>query len=294
MRATAQLPADAATRGTLLDRARQQGYAQELAELVVDEVRKREKRKRKAVRRVGALVLLLSFSLWAVPYFRSTDTISTRSANRQTLALSDGSRADLNARTEIKTDFRYGRRVVRLTEGEAFFTVAKDPEHPFLVETPAGTIRVTGTQFNVRLTDNGAEVTLLEGSLAVGAALRHDASDSQLPVPSSQPLAPGQQLTLTDGHPNLRTLTSADMDSVTAWRDGRLILDGLTVAEAVARMGRYHGKQFEVDPAVGFIRLGGSCPLDDLSSFLRSLETTQAITILDNRNGSYRVFRSRP
>jgi transmembrane sensor len=292
MRASPQLPADAATRGTLFDRARQQGMAQELTDLVVVEVRKQEQRKRKITRGVGLLALLLGVGLWAVPYYRSTDTISTRTANRQTLALSDGSRADLNAQTQLKIDFRYGRRLVHLTEGEAFFTVAKDAEHPFLVETPAGTVQVTGTQFNVRLSsDKSAEVTLLEGSVAISTP---GAGSSRVHEISPVALAPGEQVTLADGRPDLRMLTPSALESVTAWRDGRLILDELTVAEAAARMSRYHGKRINVDPEAGTVRLGGSCPLDDLPSFLQSLKATQKLTILDNRDGSYRVLLRQP
>lgn len=287
MRATTELPADAVTRGTLLDRARHQGLAQELTDLVVHEVRKQERRKRRLTRGIGAAVLVLFLVLWAVPTYRSTDTISTRPANRQTLALSDGTRADLNARTVIKTDFRYGRRIVRLTEGEAYFIVAKDAVHPFLVETPAGTVRVTGTQFNVRLLgDKSAEVTLMEGSVAIDPAGASVSRDSAVHVS----LTPGEQLTFGDGPEHRADLTPAALECVTAWREGRLVLDELTVGEALTRMGRYHGKRFDVDPAVASIRLGGSCPLDDLPGFLESLKTTQAITILDNRNGSHRVL----
>lgn len=283
MRASPQLPADAAIRATLFDRARQQGMAQELADLVVVEVRKQERRKRKLTRGVGLLALFLAVGLWAVPYYRSTDTISTRTANRQTLALSDGSRADLNAQTQLKTDFRYGRRAVRLTEGEAFFNVAKDAAHPFLVETPAGTVQVTGTQFNVRLLPNkSAEVTLLEGSVAI----HQTGTDSQL--------SPGEQLTFGSGREQRAALRPAELERVTAWRDGRLILDELTVAEAAARMSRYHGKRIDVDPEAGTILLGGSCPLDDLPAFLESLKATQKLSILDNRDGSCRVLLRQP
>lgn len=283
MRATGQLPADAATRLTLLDRARQQGLAQELTDMVAGEVRKREQRRRSLTRGIGVMVLLVGLGLWAVPFYRSTDTISTRSANRQTLALNDGSRADLNARTEIKTDFRYGRRIVRLTAGEAFFAVASDPEHPFLVETPAGTVRVTGTRFNVRvLPGRAAEVTLLEGSVSV----QHAGKERML--------TPGGQLTFGDGGERQTELGAAELESVVAWREGRLMLDGLTVAEASARMGRYHGKNIEVDPAIGSVRLGGSCPLDDLSAFVQSLKATQVVTVLEGSNGGYRVLRRQP
>ncbi len=283
MKASPQLPADAAVRGTLFDRARKQGLAQELTDQVILVVKQQETKKRAVRRSVGALALLFGLGLWVATYFRSTDSIITHSAHRQTLALNDGSRADLNARTQIKTDFRYGRRTVHLSEGEVFFTVAKDTEHPFLVETPSGTIRVTGTAFNVRLLpDRSAEVTLVEGSVAI----QQSGKDSAL--------SSGEQLTFGAGRDQLTQLSFADLENVTAWREGRLVLDEVTVVDAVARMAHYHGKRIEVAPEVAEIRLGGSCPLDDLTAFLHSLKATQAIDISENRDGSYLVRSRQP
>ena len=45
-----------------------------------------------------------------------------------------------------------------LAAGEAFFQVAKDSARPFFVETAAGSVRVTGTQFNVRTAPAGQPV----------------------------------------------------------------------------------------------------------------------------------------
>lgn len=183
MKTPAQFPTDAITRGTLFDHARTQGLAQELTDRVVLVVKRQEKRRRTVRRSVGALLLIVGFSLWGVPYFRSTDTVITQVANRQTLALSDGSFADLNAQTQLRTDFRYGRRIVRLSTGEAFFTIVKDLENPFLVETPAGIIRVTGTRFNVRLLEGEQiEVTLLDGAVEVPQEMKECVEGVRAPI----------------------------------------------------------------------------------------------------------------
>ena len=66
----------------------------------------------------------------------------------------------------MHVDFRYGRRFLRLEQGEVFLSVAKDAASPFLVDTPAGRVRVTGTEFNVRVVAGSRlEVTLLEGEV---------------------------------------------------------------------------------------------------------------------------------
>lgn len=281
MKTTASKSAAAAVDRTLLDWPRESGQAAQFRERVETHLKTR-RRRRRAMKRGVALSLLGVFALlWAVPYLRDTATEVTPAAQRQTLALADGSQADLNARTQMHTDFRYGRRVVRLEHGEAFFSVAKDPAHPFLVETPAGTIRVTGTQFNVRLKEGGAtEVTLLEGAVVFSGGA---------PGTRQAELAPGQQL--DSSRPNLRTLSTADLENVTAWRQGQLAFDGLTLAEAVARIDTYHGVKITVAPEIAGLEPGGTFALDDLPALLRALENALSVKVLRNDDGSYRVVR---
>ncbi len=220
--------------------------------------------------------------LWVVPQIRYTQTVATVALQRSTLALRDGSRADLNARTQLSTDFRDGRRQVRLARGEALFTVAKDPAHPFRVETPAGTIEVTGTVFNVRLAANGrAEITLLEGAVSFSPNSQASGLRSQVS------LAPGEQLSPAGA---VRTLSARELDSVTAWREGRIVLNGMTLAEAAERLTAYHGVTIVVASAIADVKLGGSYPLDHLDGFFRVLaEEPLSLRVLPRGDGSYAI-----
>lgn len=294
----AAAPAAAPTPGpTVLDWPRAAGLADEFMARVEIRLNRKKRQRRRLISGGAALVAFAAALLWAVPYVRDTATVETVAARRQTLALADGSQAELNARTSLRTDFRYGRRIVRLDRGEAFFAVARDPEHPFLVETPAGTIRVTGTQFNVRLADTGAtEVTLLEGSVTV-QGLTGENRDSRVsdpplaplpPVKSEWSLLPGQQIRSDDGR--ARTLTPAELENTLAWRTGRLALDGLTLAEAAGRLAAYHGIRIEVAPDVAALRPGGTYPVEDLENFLRAFENALTVKVLPRGDGSYRII----
>ncbi|MEO6876404.1 MAG: FecR domain-containing protein, partial [Opitutaceae bacterium] len=95
----------------------------------------------------AALVLV---TLWVGRPRTQFASIATAVAQRQTLTLADGTRAELNAQTSLQIEMGPTERRVRLASGEAFFTVTKDKTRPFIVETPAGAVRVTGTVFNVR------------------------------------------------------------------------------------------------------------------------------------------------
>ncbi|MBL9205037.1 MAG: FecR domain-containing protein [Opitutaceae bacterium] len=258
-------------------------------EVLKDITTKLANRRRRRLRQGGStlvLGLLIFAGAWGLPWLRHTDRVGTAAATRQSLALADGSTAELNARTQLKTDFRYGRRRLRLEQGEAFFSVIKDVAHPFLVETPAGLVRVTGTQFNVRLTPQGVtEVTLIEGSVEFIPATRPPSEPSATPVT----LAPGRQLRAQTAGVELRTLSSTALDDAVAWRRGRLVLDDLTLAEVASRFTAYHGKTITVAPDIATLKMGGSCPLDDLPGFLDFLTQALAVRVVREANETYRV-----
>ncbi len=89
-----------------------------------------------------------------------TETINT-TAKTIEFALSDGSRIRLapNGRLLYPQKFEGRRREVHL-EGEAFFQVTKDPEHPFLVFSSGLVTKVLGTSFSVKPHGKEGDVTV--------------------------------------------------------------------------------------------------------------------------------------
>ncbi len=77
-------------------------------------------------------------------------------------------------------------RRIELQEGEAYFTVAKDPGRPFVVEAGDKRVVAIGTQFAVRREGGEVRVVVTEGSinlqgdrsarLAVGAVAQNPGS----------------------------------------------------------------------------------------------------------------------
>lgn len=178
-------------------------------------------------------------------------------------ALPDGSQVDLNARTQLAVAFAADERRVRLARGEALFAVAKDATRPFIVDTTAGEVRVTGTKFNVRLESAEiVEVTVLEGSVVV-----------TLPGAKSEPLklAPGDQLVVTGGAANVHQVTGDQLQDAIAWVKGFVVFDRMPLRDAAARYASYHDKRIEVDPAVAAKPYGGKLRIADLDGFLKSV-----------------------
>jgi transmembrane sensor len=222
------------------------------------------------------------------------EEFSTQVAQRQHITLADGSHADLNARTRLSARMRGRDRHVRLEQGEAYFEVAKDPARPFYVETAAGTVRVTGTKFNVRTSPTGLlEVTVLEGSVnvatAVGAASRRAATGD-----ADFHLKPQDQVTVTDDVASEQRLTASTTDDVIAWRDGKVAFDDTPLAVAAERFAAYNGRTVTVAPEAAGLRLGGRYTLDDFDRFLVSLEKALPVKALRGENGAVRIVAVPP
>ena len=124
---------------------------------------------------IGAAALAaaaaVAVTVWRAPTDRQIEHLAANAGQRQSFTLTDGTQVELNARTRLQVETSRGERHVRLADGEAYFVVSKDPTRPFIVETPAGNVRVTGTTFNVRVDSTSElEVIVVEGSVQVNAA----------------------------------------------------------------------------------------------------------------------------
>lgn len=90
---------------------------------------------------------------------------------RVDMFLSDGTEVWLNSKTrmEYPSSFKaYDERRIKI-DGEAYFKVAKDKKHPFIVETNKGEVEALGTHFYVKAYshEKSFETFLLEGKVHV-------------------------------------------------------------------------------------------------------------------------------
>ncbi len=222
----------------------------------------------------------LAVILWQGQPQNQFQNIATPVAHRQEVTLADGTHIELNAQTAIVVELTADSRRVRLAGGEAFFRVSKDAARPFFVETPAGSIRVTGTQFNVRTeAASSLEVTVLEGTVQVrpgGATV-------------AQSLQAGNKLSREDNRVELTTLSSAQLNDSLAWRQGQIVFDGTPLREALARFARYHGRNLTATDAAAQQRVGSRYSLDDLDGFLTDLELVLPVRVTRGLDGAVQV-----
>ena len=126
--------------------------------------------------------------------------------------LPDGSTVWLNkgSRLFYSNDLKGRLREVRL-EGEGYFDVAKDIEHPFIVHAGDMAIKVLGTRFTVSAYDDEPIKAYLEEGSIMATAREHD------PII----LAPDHAVSYDPGNDQLITYKENASDH-TAWVDSRL------------------------------------------------------------------------
>lgn len=231
---------------------------------------------------------LTTAAAFALVFFRPAPAhpsrgVATAIAQRQSLTLADGSRVDLNAQSALVVDFTAAERRVRLASGQAFFAVTRDPARPFTVETPAGSVRVTGTEFDVR-TEAGAllEVTVAEGTVAVRSA-----------AAAAEPVAlrTGDRLTWDRSGLKVRPLAPGELPDALAWREGFVVFRGAPLREVMACFARYHGRDIAVAADTAELRLGGRFALDDLDGFFAAVEATIPVRVERSPEGHTAVVR---
>ncbi len=165
--------------------------------------------------------------------------VVTPAGQKARVELPDGTEVWLNAQSRLRYASTFGhtaQRVVEL-EGEAYFDVAHDKQHPFIVRSGTLATRVLGTQFNVRAyaDDPDVEVAVVSGNVRVTDAQRDSVN-----------LLPNQKSHYDRHTHTLGQQTITDATDYRAWTNDRLILDNVTIAEAVRLLNRRFAVQIQV------------------------------------------------
>ena len=145
------------------------------------------------------------------------------------ITLSDGSEVWMNndCRLVYPNYFTGKERRVKV-EGEAYFKVAPDAKHPFIVEANGIEAKVLGTEFNVRSYGNAdTHVTLIKGKVTVRTDASHEAV-----------LTPGQDAQLNDD--GSLGIADVDIDSYLYWRDGYFYFDNVALENIMQDIGRWY------------------------------------------------------
>jgi ferric-dicitrate binding protein FerR (iron transport regulator) len=233
--------------------------------------------------------------------------ISVPFGSRSHVSMPDGTSVWLNAGTTIHYDQNYGQKTRTISlQGEAYFDVAKDKEHPFIVSTSEATVRALGTRFNVKAYPNEKtfSATLEEGEIDV----RLSKSGGQKFI-----LKPNEKIVFLRSGQNLKTIESSDeslalksisnkikplerkqnmvllaevkTELYTSWKDPRWIIEGEQLGVLSPLLERRFNVLIEfTSEELKKYRFSGTIENETINQILDALKLTAPIDYTINRN----------
>ena len=221
----------------------------------------------------------LGFHVLTGPRPLATQAFRTAIGQQATVTLPDGSLITLNTDTVVRTRANADRRLVYLDKGQAFFKVAKDRRHPFVVAAAGRTVTALGTAFDVRVDGGALKVVLVEGKVRVESEKPAPVSKAPPPTPGAPEPAGSQATEMSAGSQLVaRTdgdwrLTRTDVARETSWLDHQMVFDDEALGDIVAEMNRYTTHKMVIDdPVLARRRLSGIYTIGDLAAFSEALK----------------------
>lgn len=189
----------------------------------------------------ASVLVVMAFTYWQLT--KSTNKaaqwveVIVPKGEKKKIVLPDNSIVYLNAGSQLSypDDYPGDTRLVRL-KGEAFFEVAHDASHPFIVKTAHIDTRVLGTRFNVEAYEREGitRVALVEGKVETG-----DSSHKII-------LSPGNMM--VHDHQTGRQLVQQTEGDMAAWIKGELVFNGVSLREALERISEAYVIKISVEP----------------------------------------------
>ncbi|HEY9259573.1 FecR family protein [Chitinophaga sp.] len=244
---------------------------------------------------LAAIVLTAAFLFRPVTPLKTAagtenNTIVMRKGARSSVQLPDGTTVWLNSSSRLtySDGFAHGKREVFL-QGEAFFTVSRQEQHPFVVHAGNMTIQVLGTSFNVKAYagDDKLEVVLLSGKVAVSTAR----------LPQQLELVPGQKI-LAPAADSLQEqpleVASFQLDENShscdeiAWTRNQLVFKNKTFGSLAKEMERWYNVNIHIqDASLEKELFNGAFQKENVTEALKALQIATPFTFYQSGSEIY-------
>lgn len=200
----------------------------------------------------------------------TNNSVTTPRGGEFRLMLSDGTKVWLNSASSLSYPANFAGKKDRRVKlsGEGYFEVAKDAEHPFLVEAGNQLVSVLGTHFNINAYEKESQIrtTLLEGAVRVKPLIGGDAG---------KVLTPGQQAVFSA---QSIQIGSADIEGTMAWKNGYFRFEDENIESIMKKLARWYDVDVSYEgrmPSEGFN--GKISKFNNISQVLNALESTHTV-----------------
>ncbi|MDE5554895.1 MAG: FecR domain-containing protein [Muribaculaceae bacterium] len=232
------------------------------------ELERKKRQRRGAVRWIAgvaamiAVVVTIGVTLFMRPDVKTISVYALSSCEK--VVLPDSTVVYLNRNSVLSYPETFASRSREVTlDGEAFFEVKKDSEHPFVVTGQYLSVEVTGTKFDFVSRDHeDSSVSLLEGGVEVSPVNRNE----------GVLLVPGQRVSYSIESGKLSvTETNAAIDA--AWHDRIIPFENANIGQICDILVQLYDTPIEVSPGVDPVKTysGATVYYEKLDSTLKHL-----------------------
>jgi transmembrane sensor len=220
-------------------------------------------------------------------------TYRTAHGEQTAQRLPDGSVLRLDTDSEATVRYSASERVVELTHGQALFEVAHEAGRRFRISAGAAGAVAVGTQFNVYRKSAAAEITVIQGVVAVfsGAPSWLHAAGA---VPAEvQHVMAGYQIRI-DGAGSVAQPVPADLNQTLGWLHHKIVFENRPLGEVAAEFNRYARIPVDIEDAqLRALPVSGMFDAGDTESFVAFLETLPGAKV-ERTARRIRVVKSTP
>lgn len=198
----------------------------------------------------------------------SQNNITIPNGGQWQLVLPDGSKVWLNSSTSLDfpTTFKnHAQRIVHL-DGEAYFEIAKDKAHPFIVKSKQQEVTVLGTHFNINsyADEPTIKTTLAEGKIQI-----------LIKSGAEKILMPGEQASVSD---NKLAITTVDVEETLAWKNGYFRFNDEDIQSIMRKLSRWYNVEVSYTANTPNQRLNGKISRSkNIDQVLKALEATKTV-----------------
>ena len=205
-----------------------------------------------------------------------TTRLASSGYAKQTLP--DGSVVELNQGSAIDVQFTADERRVALSQGEALFTVAKNPEQPFVVNVRGVDVRAVGTAFNVRVAHETVEVFVTEGRVRVASPGRSSNDDAAALVEAGHRAV--VSLSENAATTQIVAVSPAEAVRLLAWQPQVLDFSSVPLEQVIVEFNRRNSVELRLaDASLASLPIVAAIRSDNVEGLLRFLEANAGVRI---------------
>ncbi|MCD0488085.1 FecR domain-containing protein [Pedobacter sp. MC2016-14] len=207
------------------------------------------------------------------------NTLSTHRGETYRVKLPDGSLVWLNAASSITYPASFAKSKSRevVLDGEAYFEIEKEENHPFIVKSDDQDVTVLGTHFNVKAYKEETDVitTLLEGSVRVDFQAAAWGDKGKVKYTDEIRLSPGQQSSLRG---ESMRISKANLEESIAWKDGDFVFTENGIERMMRDIARWYNVEVIYEGSIPTGAFSGNVSRSkNISQVLQALEATKLV-----------------